>query len=56
MLEKTKQIWEYDNMKLELIKSYGYNYEVIWEKELKNDINLIITLIKKYDKQFNFAP
>jgi hypothetical protein len=36
-------------MKLELIKSYGYNLEVIWESELKLNNEKLITIIKNYD-------
>jgi hypothetical protein len=44
-----KEIWDYDKMKLELIKSYGYNLEVIWESELKLNNEKLITIIKNYD-------
>lgn len=46
-----KEIWEYDKNKLELIKSYGYNLEVIWESELKLNNNKLLTIIKKYDSK-----
>jgi G:T-mismatch repair DNA endonuclease (very short patch repair protein) len=46
-----KEIWEYDKMKLELIKSYGYNVEVIWENELKLNNQKLLTIIKKYDSK-----
>ena len=42
--------------KLELIKSYGYNLEVIWEKGLKNNNKLIENIISRYDTKFNSAP
>ena len=45
-----KQIWEYDSQKIDLIKKYGYNLEVIWESELKNDNKLINKIIEKYVK------
>jgi len=45
-----KDIWEYDLRKLELIKSYGYNLEVIWESDYKSDPNIIKKIINKYDK------
>jgi hypothetical protein len=38
-------------MILELIKSYGYNLEVIWESELKLNNEKFLTLIKKYDSK-----
>jgi len=46
-----KEIWEYDKSKLELIKSYGYNLEVIWESELKLNNEKLLTIIKKYDSK-----
>jgi len=45
-----KELWEYDNSKIDLIKSNGYNLEVVWETELKNDHTIIKQIIKKYDK------
>lgn len=45
-----KEIWDYDNKKIDLIKNYGYNLEVIWESNLKNDNKLINKIIEKYDK------
>lgn len=50
------QIWDYDRNKLELVKSYGYIYEVIWENNLKKDNKEIITIINKHDKQNKYAP
>jgi len=50
------ELWEYDRNKLELIKSYGYNLEVIWEKDLKNSNKLIENIISKYDTKFNPTP
>jgi hypothetical protein len=46
-----KEIWKYDESKLELIKSYGYNLEVIWESELKLNNNKLLNIIKKYDSK-----
>ena len=46
-----KEIWEYDTSKLELIKSYGYNIEVIWETELKLNKEILLNIIKKYDSK-----
>ena len=51
-----KDIWEYDNNKLELIRNYGYNLEVVWENDLKTNNNIILEIIHKYDKKRNFAP
>lgn len=50
------ELWEYDREKLELIKSYGYNLEVIWEGDYKHNQTIIKTIIKKYDTNFKFAP
>lgn len=46
-----KEIWDYDKSKLELIKSYGYNLEVIWESELKLNNDKLLNIIKKYDSK-----
>lgn len=50
------ELWEYDNKKLELIKSYGYNLEIVWEKELKYNNKLIENIISKYDTNFKPTP
>jgi hypothetical protein len=54
--EYAKDIWEYDSNKLELIRNYGYNLEVVWESDLKTDNDIILEIIHKYDKKHNFAP
>ena len=46
-----KELWEYDENKIDLIKSKGYNLEVAWESDLKEDHSLINKIIKKYDKR-----
>lgn len=51
-----EEIWDYDSKKVDLILSYGYNLEVVWEKELKHDNDKIIKIITKYDTNFRFAP
>jgi len=48
------EIWDYDKSKLDLIKNEGYNLEVIWEGDLKNNNKLINNIIKKYVKN-NFS-
>ena len=48
--QTAKEIWEYDRKKLELIKSYGYNLEVIWEIDFKNNNKLLLSIIEKYVK------
>jgi len=45
-----KQIWDYDKNKIDLIRNFGYNLEVIWESELKNDNKKINQIIEKYVK------
>jgi hypothetical protein len=45
-----RELWDYDNKKIDLIKSEGYNLEVVWENDLKQNPTLINEIIKKYDK------
>jgi hypothetical protein len=45
----SKQIWDEDKIRIDNIKKYGYNLEVIWECDLDNIDNLI-KILKKYDK------
>lgn len=48
--QKTAQeLWDYDKKKIDLIKHYGYNLEVVWESDYKKDNTIINKLIKKYD-------
>jgi len=42
------EMWEYDKNKLELIKNNGYNLEVIWESDFKNNNKIINYIIEKY--------
>lgn len=51
-----EQIWDYDRMKVDLIKSYGYNLEIIWESDLKYNNDYIIKILNKYDTKNRFAP
>lgn len=44
-----KEIWDYDKNKLELIRNNGYNLEVIWESDFKNNNKIIKCIIEKYD-------
>lgn len=46
-----KELWDYDKDKIDLIKSNGYNLEIVWESDLKKDHTLINKLIKKYDSK-----
>lgn len=46
-----KELWEYDKVKIDLIRGNGYNLEIVWESDLKEDHTLIYKLIKKYDKR-----
>lgn len=50
------EIWEYDRQKLDLIKTMGYNLEVIWESELKHNNKKILEILKNYDSKNKFAP
>jgi G:T-mismatch repair DNA endonuclease (very short patch repair protein) len=45
------QLWEYDQSKLDLIKSKGYNIEVIWEFDFKSNKTIIEEIIFKYERQ-----
>lgn len=51
-----EQIWKYDKTKVDLIKSLGYNLEVIWESDLKYNNDKILKILDKYDTKSNFAP
>jgi G:T-mismatch repair DNA endonuclease (very short patch repair protein) len=44
-----KELWEYDKNKVDLIIKRGYNLEIIWESDLKDDPDLINKILKKYD-------
>lgn len=44
-----KEIWKRDNQKMELVKKYKYNYEVIWETEYKSNPNIVENLISKWE-------
>jgi len=44
------EIWEYDENKLYLAKKEGYNCEVMWETDYKNNKDLIFEIIKNYEK------
>jgi len=46
-----KELWEYDKNKIDLIKEYGYNLEVVWESDYNTDKSIINKIIKKYDKR-----
>lgn len=49
--QTAKEIWDYDDKKLELITNYGYNLEVIWESDYKKNKNLINQILTKYEKR-----
>ena len=55
-MKTAEEIWEYDRMKVDLIKSYGYNLEIIWETDLKYNNEKLIKIVEKYDSNSNFAP
>lgn len=44
------EIWEYDQSKVDLIKSYGYNVEVVWEDNFKTNDKIIKEILYKHDK------
>lgn len=41
---------------IDLIKSYGYNLEVVWEGDLKLNNKLIEIIIQNYVTKFNSTP
>lgn len=43
----SQQIWEYDKEKIELAKNAGYYILILWEYDIKNNIDLVLQLIKK---------
>lgn len=46
----SKEIWDEDKLRIDNIKKYGYNLEVIWESEF-NDFNCINKIIDKYERK-----
>jgi G:T-mismatch repair DNA endonuclease (very short patch repair protein) len=50
------ELWDYDKKKLELIKSYGYNLEVVWEGDLKLNNKLIEIIIENYVTKLTSTP
>lgn len=46
---KSIDIWEYDSKKIELSEKYGYNLEVVWERDYKTNPNIIFDKISKYE-------
>lgn len=45
-----KEIWDYDTKRIDLIKSFGYNLEVIWESDFKSNNKIINKTLEKYVK------
>jgi G:T-mismatch repair DNA endonuclease (very short patch repair protein) len=45
-----KEIWVEDSLRVDNIKKYGYNLEVIWECDLYKPNNLK-TILKKYERK-----
>jgi len=39
--------------KLDLVKTKGYNIEVVWESDFKSDRTIIEKIINKYEQQNN---
>ena len=48
-----KEIWDYDNNKVGLIKNYDYNLEIVWESDLKYSNNKIINILNEYARKNN---
>ena len=44
------EIWGEDNTRIDNIKKYGYNLEVIWEYDLDN-LNNLKNILKKYERK-----
>lgn len=51
-----EEIWYNDKLKVDLIIEYGYNFEVIWESDLKHNNNKLLEILKKYDTKNKYAP
>ncbi len=47
--KKAMEIWEDDKIRIDNLKNYGYNLEVIWESEF-SEHKSIIEIIQKYVK------
>jgi G:T-mismatch repair DNA endonuclease (very short patch repair protein) len=43
------KIWEYDSNKIDLIKNYGYNLEIVWETDYEKNPKIIEEILKKYE-------
>ena len=50
------ELWDYDKKKIDLIKSYGYNLEVVWEGDLKLNNKLINIILQKYVTKLTSTP
>lgn len=50
------ELWDYDKKKIDLIKSYGYNLEVVWEEDLKLNNKLIEIIIENYVTKLTSTP
>jgi len=50
------ELWDYDKNKIDLIKSYGYNLEVVWEGDLKLNNKLINIILQKYVTKLTSTP
>ena len=50
------ELWDYDKKKIDLIKSYGYNLEVVWEGDLKFNNKLIELIIENYVTKLITTP
>jgi hypothetical protein len=46
-----KEIWERDNIKIDLVKKNGYTLEVLWEYDFNQNPKIINEIIKKYVKK-----
>jgi ribosomal protein S27AE/G:T-mismatch repair DNA endonuclease (very short patch repair protein) len=52
----SKEIWDYDKLKLELVIKLGYYVEVVWESDYKKNKKIIKNIINTYDRRNKNAP
>jgi hypothetical protein len=48
-----KEVWDYDEYKLQLCKKHGYILEIVWESNFLEDKNIINNIIKKHERTTN---
>ena len=48
-----KEVWDYDEYKLQLCKKHGYILVIVWESNFLEDKNIINNIIKKHERTTN---